>query len=295
MTLSNLITVIPTFFNADNTIDYHNISKHIESQKDNFVETIVILGTTSETPTLTYDERLDIAKYVYKNYCDDFIIVVGIGGNNTEEMKEEIFELSEYADYIMISQPYYNKPSQEGIYQHYKTLIDVVDIKIIIYNIPSRCGVNIEPETIKRIADYCDKVVAIKEASGNLEQVMTIKQLCPNLMIYSGDDALVLPIMSVGGVGVISVVSNIVPQTMNLIITKFNEGNISEAQLLFYQIKDLIKYCFIESNPVPMKYVLSEINDNIGLAIVRLPLVQLTKESQSKFQYVNFYSGDYFK
>jgi len=283
MSLSKVITVIPTFFKPDGLIDYQSIYDHIIEQITNGIKSIAILGTTSESPTLSEDERVSVASYVYDNFHNDIIIVVGLGGNNTNEMISELHRINPYCDYVMISQPSYNKPSQEGIYQHFKKLIESTEKNIIIYNIPARCGVNIELSTISRITQISNRVIAIKEASGNLEQVMGVKELCPNLQIYSGDDALVLPIISIGGVGVISVVSNIIPQCMISMVNEFINGNILSAQNFFYQIKPLIKYCFVESNPVPIKYILSVMKNKSSLAHVRLPLVELTNESKNKF------------
>lgn len=283
MPLSQVITVIPTFFNADGSVDYQSMNEHIQDQISKGIESIVILGTTSEAPTLSQAEREEVARFVYGNYGNIISVIVGLGGNNTNEMVTEINRLSPYAEYIMISQPYYNKPSQEGIYQHYKQLIQSTSKKIIIYNIPSRCGVNIEPATIARISQEFGHVVAIKEASGSLEQVMNIKELCPNLLIYSGDDALVLPIMSIGGVGVFSVVSNLIPQFMISMLNEFTNGDRLTAQNYFYRIKPLIKYCFVEVNPVPIKYMLSVYRNKQSLAHVRLPLVELTNESKNRY------------
>jgi 4-hydroxy-tetrahydrodipicolinate synthase len=140
-----------------------------------------------------------------------------------------------------------------------------------------------EPTTIQRISSLSSRVIAIKEASGNLEQVMQVHELCPNLKIYSGDDALVLPILSIGGVGVISVVSNLIPRHMVSMINEFFDGNLFPAQNFFYRIKPLIKFCFVESNPVPIKYMLSVAKNNPSLAHVRLPLVELTSESKTKY------------
>lgn len=291
MSLSKVITVIPTFFNPDGSVDYHNMHAHIIDQMTKGIESIVILGTTSEAPTLSEDERVNVASFVYNNFHNDLTIVVGLGGNNTNEMIGELHRIIPCCDYVMISQPSYNKPSQEGIYQHFKKLIESTNKNIIIYNIPSRCGVNIEPITISRICQISNRVVAIKEASGNLEQVMGVKELCPGLQIYSGDDALVLPILSIGGVGVISVVSNIIPQYVISMLNEFIDGNMLSAQNFFYRIKPLIKYCFVESNPVPVKYMLSVMKNKPSLAHVRLPLVELTNESKNKYPNIELALG----
>ncbi len=288
---SRVITVIPTFFKNDFSIDFDTMLRHIENQINQGIQSIVILGTTSEAPTLTLDERLEVANVVYVNFHNRVNIIVGLGGNNTIDMMNELVQISQYSHCIMISQPSYNKPSQEGIYQHYEKLINTTDKQVIIYNIPSRCGVNVEPNTIQRIANISHRVIAIKEASGNLDQVMQVRELCPNLSIYSGDDALVLPIMSVGGIGVISVVSNIIPSQMVNIVNEFANGNHQMASNLFYRFRPLIKYCFIESNPVPVKFVLSMITGNNQMANVRLPLVQLSAESRAKYNEMVHFNG----
>ena len=286
MLFPQVITVIPTFFTTDGLVDYQSMNEHIQDQISKGIESIVILGTTSEAPTLSQIEREEIARFVFSNYGNIVSVIIGLGGNNTNEMVAEISRLSPFAEYIMISQPYYNKPSQEGIYQHYKQLIQSTNKNIIIYNIPSRCGVNIEPATIARISQEFNQVIAIKEASGSLEQVMNIKELCPNLLIYSGDDALVLPIMSIGGAGVFSVVSNLIPQFMISMLNEFTNGSRLTAQDYFYRIKPLIKFCFVEVNPVPIKYMLSIYQNKQSLAHVRLPLVELTNESKNRYPVV---------
>ncbi len=280
MSISKVVTVIPTFFTPSGNVDYPMISAHINRQIENSIKSIVILGTTSESPTLSQHERIVYAHHVFTNFSTKVNITVGLGGNNTAEMIEEIKQLDNSAHNIMISQPAYNKPTQEGIYQHFKALIDSSTKPIIIYNIPSRCGVNIEPKTVQRIWEYSTRVIGIKEASGNLEQIMSIKELCPNLLIWSGDDNIVLPVLSVGGYGVISVVSNVVPKLMTNIMFAFESGNFKPAYELFYQIKSLIKMCFIESNPVPVKYILSLEHNELTMEYVRLPLVNLSDQSK---------------
>jgi len=275
-----VITVIPTFFNDDFSIDYQSMKSHINDQIERGIETIVILGTTSEAPTLSLEERVQVAEFVFNNFSKNLSIIVGLGGNNTKEMIHELKLIEPFANLIMISQPSYNKPSQEGIFQHFKILIESTERQIIIYNIPSRCGVNINPNTIQRISGLTDRVVAIKEASGDLSQMMQIREQCPNLELYSGDDGLVLPVLSIGGVGVISVVSNILPEVVISMIHEYFLGNLSRSQKYFYQLRPYIKFCFIETNPVPIKYMLSVLSKKESLTNVRLPLVELTNESK---------------
>jgi 4-hydroxy-tetrahydrodipicolinate synthase len=275
-----VITVIPTFFNDDFSIDYQSMKSHINDQIERGIETIVILGTTSEAPTLSLEERVQVAEFVFGNFSKDLTIVVGLGGNNTKEMIHELKLIEPFSNLIMISQPSYNKPSQEGIFQHFKILIESTERQIIIYNIPSRCGVNINPNTVQRISGLTDRVVAIKEASGDLSQMMQVREQCPNLELYSGDDGLVLPVLSIGGVGVISVVSNILPEVIISMVNEYFLGNLSRAQKYFYDLRPYVKFCFIETNPVPVKYMLSVLTEKESLANVRLPLVGLTSESK---------------
>lgn len=281
---SRVITVIPTFFHDDSSVDYESIKLHIKDQMDRGIETIVILGTTSEAPTLSLEERVQIAEFVFCNFNKCLTIIVGLGGNNTKEMIHELKLIEPFANLIMISQPSYNKPSQEGIFQHYKNLIQSTERQIIIYNIPSRCGVNINPTTVQKISQLTNRVVAIKEASGDLSQMIQIRELCPNLELYSGDDGIVLPVLSIGGVGVISVVSNILPEIVLSMINEYFLGNLSIAQKHFYNLRPFVKFCFIETNPVPVKYMLSVLSEKESLANVRLPLVGLSNESKKLHQ-----------
>ena len=284
---SRVITVIPTFFNDDTSIDYESIKSHITNQMDRGIETIAILGTTSEAPTLSLEERIQVAEFVFNNFNKYLTIIIGLGGNNTKEMIHELKLIESFANLIMISQPSYNKPSQEGIYQHFKTLIESTDRQIIIYNVPSRCGVNINPTTVQKIKNISNRVVAIKEASGDLSQMMQIKEHCPDLQLYSGDDGIILPVLSIGGVGVISVISNLLPEVVLSVVNEFFNGNMVTAQSNFYSLRPFVKFCFIETNPVPIKYMLSILTSKNSMANVRLPLVQLTNESKNLYPELN--------
>jgi 4-hydroxy-tetrahydrodipicolinate synthase len=277
---NSVITVIPTFFTLDNEIDYDAISFHIEKQYQSGIRSIVILGTTSETPTLSMGERLDIASLVWEKFHDKMNIICGVGGFNTPEVFKEACVLETFCNALMISTPYYNKPSQEGIFQHMAHIISNIDKDFVLYNVPSRCGVNMEPETIARLFDEFKNVKAIKEASGSVEQVIRIKSLC-DIIVMSGDDALTLPFMSVGATGVISVVSNAVPSQMISMVNAYEQNNQVIAKDIFYQLFPLMKLCFIESNPVPIKYILHKMCDSNN-ENVRLPLVTLTNQSKEK-------------
>ena len=280
MSYLSVITVIPTFFNKNNEVDYNLIMEHIEKQYLSGIKSIVILGTTSETPTLSLEEKLSIATYVYSKFHNDLHIIIGIGGFNTNDVVKEAQLFESFCNALMLSSPYYNKPSQEGLFQHFSQVISQTSRDYVLYNVPSRCGVNLEPETIARLANTFPQIKAIKEASGSIEQVIKIKSLC-NIDILSGDDALTLPFMSVGAKGIISVVSNLIPKQMLEMVTHFNKGHHLEASDIFYKYYTLMKLCFIESNPVSVKYML-ELENHISMATVRLPLVQLSHDSKEK-------------
>ena len=277
---TDVITVIPTFFDNSNNVDIAQILNHIQKQIDANIKTIVILGTTSETPTLSQEEKLLIIEDVFITFEKKLTIIIGVSGFATKAILQEICLYEKYNCHFMISAPYYNKPSQEGLFLHFSTIFSKINKQFILYNVPSRSGVNINPETIAKLYNnFPNKLIAIKEASGSIEQVIKIKSLC-NIIILSGDDSLTLSFMAVGAVGVISVVSNIVPNEMLLMVQHFKEGNIDFCQKILYETYDLMKLCFIESNPVPLKFIMNYINHDIS-ANVRLPLTQL--EDKNKF------------
>jgi 4-hydroxy-tetrahydrodipicolinate synthase len=278
MIYEGVITVIPTFFTNDNRIDHNAIVNHINKQINNGIKQIVIFGTTSETSTLSDLEKTSILNSIKGSIDEKTKIIIGLSGNNTPDVLKEARKLEDSSDAFMLSAPYYNKPSQEGLYQHFKHIVTNIKKDFIIYNVPSRCGVNIEPETIARLYNDFNNIKAIKEASGSIQQVIKIKSLC-NITILSGDDELTLPFMSIGASGVVSVISNIAPTEMIYMVEQFKNNNILEARSTFYTIQKLIKLAFIDSNPVPIKYLLNRTNNFINEK-VRLPLVELNIESK---------------
>jgi 4-hydroxy-tetrahydrodipicolinate synthase len=283
-----LFTVIPTFFSDINTVNYNSIINHILFQINKGIKNIVILGTTSEASTLTLNEKIKLVNMVREAFTDTINLVIGISGNSTLDVLNEAKIFEPFADYLMISAPYYNKPTQEGLFKHFKFIDDSISKNIILYNVPSRCGVNIEPKTIASLYNVCNKIVAIKEASGSIEQIIKIKKLC-NIKIYCGDDGLIIPFMSLGADGLISVISNVIPTEMNYIINNYKNGNTKDALDLFYSIYDLIKLAFIESNPIPIKYMIYKINNLISYKM-RLPLTELSENSKVEIdQYLTRY------
>ena len=272
---SGVYTVIPTFF-KDGDIDLEQLTNAVRIQISSGIKNIVLLGTTSETPTLTSSEQEKIVQTVWNQFNGQVNIIVGIGGNDTKATLENAFKFKPMCDAFMVTVPYYNKPSQEGIFKHFSTISQLVgDKPIMMYNIPSRCGVSMTPETIAEL--YCnhDNIVAIKEASGSISQTLEIKNLC-DIKVFSGDDALTLSLMSVGAEGVISVASNIIPSLMISLVDKFSKQT-EEAICLNKKLYPLFKSLFLDTNPVPLKYLTYK----LGLAkdhSVRLPLVDISSE-----------------
>ena len=275
---TGVYSVIPTFF-KDRELDMDSIFKTIQFQITNGVKNIVLLGTTSETPTLSKEEQVEIVTKVWNEFKEQINIIVGIGTNNTKTTLENGFLFREMCHAFMVTVPYYNKPSQEGIYQHFATVAQLIaDKPIMMYNIPSRCGVSVEPKVIADLYNSFDNIKAIKEASGSIQQTQEINQLC-DIVILSGDDALTLPLMSVGAKGVVSVASNIIPDRMVKLVEMFNNGNVTEAYQMNKTMYPLFKALFVDTNPIPLKYF----SKQIGLSeedSVRLPLVKSTDSNK---------------
>ncbi len=216
---------------------------------------LVPCGTTGESATLSTDEHERVISLTIAAAHGRIPVIAGTGSNNTAEA----VELTRYAkragaDAALLIAPYYNRPTQEGLFRHFKAIADGVDLPLIPYNIASRTGVNIEPETFARLVGACKNIVAVKEASGNLDQMSRIRQLCGDrLALISGDDALTLPVLAIGGVGVISVVANLAPRDVTDMVAAFERRDVVAARRLHEQLLPLIKVCFIETNPIPVK------------------------------------------
>ena len=269
-------TVIPTFF-KDSSVDLEQLISCIQYQIDSGIENIVLLGTTSETPTLDEKEQESIVKTAWENFNGQVNIIVGIGGNNTKTTLDNAFKFKDYCDAMMVTVPYYNKPSQEGIYQHFSTIAQLLgDKPIMMYNIPSRTCVSMNPEIIADLYNSFDNIKAIKEASGSISQTLEIKSLC-DIVVLSGDDSLTLPLMSVGSDGIVSVASNIVPKHIIAMITLFKNGNLNLATKLNKNLYPLFKNLFIDTNPVPLKYLMVKLTLAKDES-VRLPLVKIQSE-----------------
>lgn len=280
---SGSIVAIATPF-KDGGIDEETLKKLIEFQIKNGTSAIVPCGTTGESPTLSTAEHERVIEICIKAVNKRVPIIAGTGSNSTDEAISLTKHAADAgASGALIVSPYYNKPTQQGLYLHFKAIAESTNIPIILYNIAGRTAVNIEPATIARLARDCKNIVGVKEASGSLEQMQMIKHLCPKeFILLSGDDTLTLPILSVGGVGVISVLANIIPSDIAQVITEFNKGNLKKARELHYKILPLAKAMFVETNPIPIKTAM----ELVGLCSgdLRLPLCSMNDENLKKLQ-----------
>ena len=267
-------SAVPTPFD-ENGVNISEFRKFLQFQIDNNVDALIVCGTTGESSTMTRDEKIIAINCVLEVANEKIPVIVGTGSNNTREAIE-MSKIAERlgADGILVVTPYYNKTTQRGLIAHYKAIAESVSIPIILYNVPSRTGVNIEPQTCLELSKI-DNIVAIKEASGNISQVAQISNLCgDNLYIYSGNDDQIVPICSLGGIGVISVLSNIKPKFVHDMVYDFLDGNIDKARKMQLNVLPLINSLFSEVNPIPVKYALNELGFNFG--VPRLPLVEFS-------------------
>ena len=284
------IVALVTPFDQSGELDLSALDKLIEFHMNNGTSAILLAGTTGEGPNITDDELKTILLRARSRVGEEFTLIAGTGTNSTSTtLKRTIIALESGADFALIVGPYYNKPTQEGFYQHFKAISEGVDIPIIIYNVPGRTGSNIMPETVARLAEETG-IVGIKEASGDLEQIKEILSIMPSgKVVLSGDDALTLPIIAMGGTGVISVVANEAPRETADMVQFAANGKIEEAGRLHDKLSPLMEVNFIESNPIPVKYALAK----MGLIseVYRLPMVQLEEKNKKKIDEILLSTG----
>ena len=284
------IVALVTPFDQNGELDLSALDKLIEFHMNNGTSAILLAGTTGEGPNITDDELGTILLRARSRAGEEFTLIAGSGTNSTSTtLKRTIIAQESGADFALIVGPYYNKPTQEGFYQHFKAISEGVDIPIIIYNVPGRTGSNIKPETVARLAEE-PGIVAIKEASGDLEQIKEVLSIMPSeKVVLSGDDALTLPIIAMGGTGVISVVANEAPRETADMVQFAANGKIEEAGRLHDKLSPLMEVNFIESNPIPVKYALSK----MGLIseVYRLPMVQLEEKNKKKIDEILLSTG----
>ena len=275
------IVAIVTPFKGE-AVDEVKLRELIEWQIKNGTNGIVPCGTTGESPTLSEKEHEQVIKFTVDTVAKRVPVIAGTGSNSTSEAVHMTKYASKVgADGCLVVTPYYNKPTNRGLYLHFKAVADSVKVPIILYNIVGRTGKNIEPELMAKLAQDCKNIVGVKEASGSLEQMQRIREVCPkDFILLSGDDALTLPLLVIGGVGVISVAANIVPKDVVGVINAFNKGDLKMAQAINAKLQPLIRALFVETNPIPVKTAC----ELMGLcsSAMRLPLcpmedVNLTK------------------
>jgi len=271
-----------TPFNENNTIDFESLGNLIEFQISGGIDYLVSLGTTGETATLSKNEKQKIFEYTAQKTAGRIPLIAGIGGNNTHEIVELLqnLDLSAFSAILSVS-PYYNKPTQEGIYQHYKALAEASPLPIILYNVPGRTGSNIEAETTIRLAHDFNKIIGIKEASGNFHQYAVIMRDKPeDFLLISGDDALQLPMAALGASGVISVLANALPSQVSLLTKLCLQGAFKEAGELHGKLLRITDLCFTEGNPAGVKSILQQYN--ICKEVIRLPLTPISEQTRNK-------------
>lgn len=264
-----------TPFSADMSIDYPALRRLVREQINGGINFLVVQGTTGESPTLTADEKKKVLETVLEENNKQLPIVYGVGGNNTLAVAESLKNVPAGVDGILSVAPYYNKPIQRGFVAHYKTLADATDLPIIMYNVPGRTGSNMTAETTLELAEV-KNLVAMKEASGNMEQIMEIIRCKPaDFLLLSGDDAITLPIIAAGGEGVISVVANAFPSHFSKMVDACLKGDLSTARKLHYDLLPITKLFFTEGNPGGVKIALEELG--WMAPHMRLPLVQVSE------------------
>ena len=269
---------IVTPMNQDGSVNYDELAKLIEFQIANSTDAIVICGTTGEASTLSHEEHLDVIKYCVEVVNKRVPVIAGTGSNSTETAIYLSTEAEKYgADALLLVSPYYNKATQGGLYQHFKQTADAVKIPCILYNVPGRTGCNILPATVVKLCTDVKNIVGIKEASGNISQIAKLAAMADGKVeIYSGNDDQIVPIMSLGGLGVISVLSNVAPKQTHDICQAFFDGDTAKAAKLQCQAIELIDALFCEVNPIPVKKAVALLGYNAGP--LRLPLTEMEPE-----------------
>ncbi|MDP8254001.1 MAG: 4-hydroxy-tetrahydrodipicolinate synthase [Candidatus Kaelpia aquatica] len=278
----SMVALVTPF--KDGKVDKIGLKKLVRYHIKNGTSALVPCGTTGESATLTEREHERVVETVIEEAAGRIPVIAGTGSNSTEEaIRYTKFAQKRGASGSLLICPYYNKPTQEGLYQHFKAIAEEVRIPLILYNIPSRTGVNMAPETIARLGRRYKNIVGVKEATGSLDQMLAIKSLCPkDFLLISGDDALTLPILSIGGAGVISVLANIMPREVEDVVRKFENGDLAAARKLHIDLYPLVKALFLETNPAPVKAAMGMIG--IISDELRLPLVKLLPVNRVKIR-----------
>lgn len=275
---------IVTPMHEDGTVNYEEFAKLVEFQIANGTDAIIVCGTTGESSTLTHEEHLDVIRYCAEVVNKRIPVIAGTGSNCTETAVYLSREAEKYGvDGLLLVSPYYNKATQNGLYHHFKTVADSVKLPILLYNVPSRTGCNILPETVVRLCMDVENIVGIKEASGNISQIAHLAAIAKGCVdIYSGNDDQIVPIMSLGGLGVISVLSNVAPAQTHAICQKYLDGDVKESCRLQLEALDLCNALFCEVNPIPVKKALSLMKMTGGT--LRSPLTEMEQPNAERLE-----------
>ena len=278
-------TALVTPFRKDGTLDLDGLRRLVQFQLRAGIDFLVPCGTTGETPTLEHAEYLAVVRTVVQEAGGKVPVIAGVGGNNTRKLIDLAAEVSGLAIQGILSvAPYYNKPTQEGLYQHFRAIAESTDLPVILYNVPGRTSSNIEPATVARLSKIAN-IIGIKEASGSIVQQMEVLAAVePSFRVLSGDDAFTFPLMALGGVGIISVVSNEIPAEMTRLAHLLLEGKLEAARQLHFSLLPLMQVNFIETNPIPVKAALAM----MGMIeeVYRLPMVPMKAENRAKLEKV---------
>lgn len=275
---------IVTPMNADGSVNYEKFAELVEFQIANKTDAIIVCGTTGEASTLTHEEHLDVIKYCVEVVAGRVPVVAGTGSNCTETAIYLSTEAEKHgADGLLLVSPYYNKATQNGLYAHFKAVADSVKIPVILYNVPGRTGCNITPDTIVRLCRDVENIVGVKEASGNISQIAQLAALANGEVdIYSGNDDQIVPIMALGGIGVISVLSNVAPAQTHDICQKYLDGDVKESCRLQLEAIDLCNALFCEVNPIPVKTALNLMGKEAG--VLRMPLTEMEPANVARLE-----------
>lgn len=275
---------IVTPFKDNGEVNYEKFAEMVEYQIENGTDAIIVCGTTGESSTLTHEEHLDVIRYCVEKVNGRIPVIAGTGSNCTETAIYLSTEAEKYGvDGLLLVTPYYNKSTQKGLYQHFKTVADSVNVPVILYNVPSRTGCNIAPETVVKLCAEVENIVGVKEASGNLSQIVKLMSLADGKVdLYSGNDDQITPLLALGGKGVISVLSNVAPRQTHEICAKFFAGDVAGSCAEQLRAIPLCNALFCEVNPIPVKKALNL--QGRGAGVLRMPLCEMEEENAAKLE-----------
>lgn len=276
-------TAMITPFNSDGSVDYEGLRRNTCFQIEHGVRGLLPLGTTGEAPTLSGEEKEGVVRAVIetaRRQSSEVKVMVGVGTYSTSTTIQNARQAQAWgADALLVVTPYYNKPTQEGIVAHFHAICEAADLPVVVYNIKGRTGVNIETPTLARIAEN-KNIIGVKEASGDIIQMMDVLRDIQEIAVYSGDDGITFPLLSLGGQGVISVISNLLPTEMVEMVSSALEGQWDRARKIHFHLQPLFKAAFVETNPAPIKYAMAK--RGLAAGPLRLPLVEISPSSQAK-------------